>query len=236
MKQIFILFLTGLLFSCSSNTDSGTSTPANPGSGNPGGKNEIAASPAQENSTGTETSAPANITPSSTEFILSGKIANAVSQPVILERYSLLQNQQTLGSATISGDGSFTFKGQITEKGLYLIRLNNNINWLVVLDAGNYNFNADASNIYKYTIDGSPESQSFAAFIVKAGENQATLNQINNQYNIARARGQMQEMIFAQQQYQEKYAAHQNYLRSVMDTSKYPLTAVFAASLLNAED
>ena len=44
----------------------------------------------------------------------------------------------------------------------------------------------------------------------------------------------MQQMMNAQQQYQPKYEESQNYLRSTIETSKYPLVAVFAASLLVA--
>jgi len=238
MKQIIIFSLVSLVIalfsSCgnnntSSNAGSGT-TPVSPSTQNPPASGS--ANPA------TNTSA-AEQTPTedgANEFLISGKIANAPSQQLFLDKYSLAQNQQNVSNTVTSADGSFTLKGRVNEKGLYLIRLNQNVNWLIVLENGKYNFSGDANNIYKHSIEGSPESVAFSKFVVKAGENQLALNQLNQQYNVARSMGQMQQMITAQQQYQAKSQESLQYLRGTIETTEYPLIAIFAANLLSPED
>jgi thiol-disulfide isomerase/thioredoxin len=234
MKQIIIFCAFALLLSCgSNNTGSSGSNPA------PSGNAETAASSEPQNTVAAPNETPsanASAEASSSEFIITGKIANAPSQQVFLDRHFLNQNQQNIGTTVTSADGAFTLKGKIKEKGLYLIRLSNDASWLVMLESGKINFIADANNIYTQTIEGSPEAVAFSKFIVKAGESQAALNQINQQYNAARGMGQMQQMVNAQQQYQTKHQESQNYLRSTIETSQYPLIAVFAASLLSAEE
>ncbi len=237
MKRIFIFWSVALLCSCGSSNSTGNAN-NNPGNDQEAttATGEVAASTGSENTASETPAANEKINPSADEFSITGKIANAPNQQVMLDRYSLAQNQQSIGSAMTSGDGSFAFSGKISEKGLYLIRMNNNANWLIVLDKGKYDFKADANDIYHYTIEGAPESKAFSAFIVKAGENQSALSQLSQQYNMARATGNAQQMQNVQQQYQSKYSEHQNYIRSVIDGSEYPLLTVFAASLLNAEE
>jgi len=170
------------------------------------------------------------------QFTISGKIANAPNLPVFLDKYTISQQNLNVLTATTGADGSFTMKGSVPEKGLYIIRLNQGANWLMVLDAGKYSFTGDASNIYNYSFDGSDETKAFTAFVVKAGQNQMALNQMSNQYNQARYTGNQQEMMNVQQQYQTKYYESQDFLRNYIDSTKYPLLSVFGASLLNVEE
>lgn len=232
MKQIIIFSLVvGLLSSCgNSDTGSNQKSTAAPAAQNP------AASSSDNPAANTTDAEPVPAEAASGEFIITGKVANAPSQQLFLDKYSLAQNQQNITSTATSADGSFTLKGKINEKGLYLIRLNQNANWLIVLEGGKINFTGDANNIYKHSVEGSPESMAFSKFIVKAGENQLALNQINQQYNTARGMGQMQQMITAQQQYQAKSQESQQYLRGTIETTEYPLISIFAANLLNPED
>ncbi len=235
MKQVIIFSLViGLLSSCGNSGTSGnqesSAAPAAPNAQNPAASGSAA--PEADKTAAEQIPAEAV----SGEFIVTGKIANAPSKQLFLDKYSLAQNQQNITNTTTSADGSFTLKGKINEKGLYLIRLNQNANWLIVLEGGKINFSGDANNIYKHSVEGSPESEAFSKFIVKAGENQLALNQINQQYNTARSMGQMQQMITAQQQYQTKSQESQQYLRGTIETTEYPLISIFAANLMNPED
>lgn len=234
MKHIFIFTMAALLLACgSSNSDAGgndSSPAAKTGS-------ETPAYSGTEKPAGAAAVTHDNNQPASNEFVISGKIANAPPQPVLLDKYSFIDNHKNTAAAMIAADGSFTIKGHIEQPGLYLIRMNNNINWLVILDKGSFTFTADANNAYKHSITGTPESEMFSAFIAKASDNQAALNQLNQQLNIAKALGQMQQVVSIQQQYQTRHEESQKHIRSAMENfSARPLQALFAASLLNAEE
>ncbi len=170
------------------------------------------------------------------DFLINGKIANAASASIFLDKYSIMQRQQQIAATQTDAEGSFTLKGKLNEKGLYLIRVNQNANWLLVLEGGTINFTADAQDIYRYKVSGAPESEACAAFIITAGENQLSINQLTEQYNQARASGNIQNMLNIQQQYAVKFQESQNYLRTFIDTTNYPLLAVFAAGILNTEE
>ena len=165
-------------------------------------------------------------------YVIKGTIMGAGGSPVFLDKMSFNQNS-VVDTAIIAQDGSFTMTGDIEEKGLYLLRVSQNQNWLLVLDQGELTFNADVKDIYKYTVSGSDEAKICASFLIRAGENQQELNALNQQFNQARFSGDMQKLIAVQQQYQQKAGAAQNYIKTFIDTTSYPLVAVFAASLLD---
>ncbi|GIV34548.1 MAG: hypothetical protein KatS3mg031_2083 [Chitinophagales bacterium] len=170
------------------------------------------------------------------EFIITGKVKGAENNTLSLDQYFINRAPQTITTFTTGPDGSFQVKGKLPEKGIFLIRLNPSVNWLLVLDGGKVNFEADASDIYHFKVEGSPETRSFADFIIRAGENQFALNQLYQQQQQARFSGNLQQMINLQQQYQSRYEEAQRYIRSYADTATHRLSAVFAASLLNAEE
>jgi peroxiredoxin len=209
MNRIILFSLLALIMACSSSTSTNSTTSEN---------------------------AEANAAPKQKEYVINGKIANAPNQTIYLDKYTISQQNQNIQTVNTGADGSFTMKGTLPEKGLYIIRLNQNANWLLVLDGSTIDFSGDASNIYNYTIKGSPEANAFSAFVVKAGENQMALNQLSNQYNQARYSGNSQQMMGVQQQYQAKYLESQGYIRGYVDTTQYPLLAVFGASILNVEE
>lgn len=207
MNRILLFSALALIMACSSSTGNGESSSA---------------------TAATETTGK--------NFVINGKIANAPNMPVFLDKYTLSQQNQNVQTVQTGADGSFTMKGEISEKGLYIVRLNQNTNWLVVLDNGTIDLTADANNIYNYSVNGSPEAKAFTVFVTQAGQNQMLLNQLSNQYNQARYSGNGQQMVNVQQQYQAKYTESQSYIRGFIDTTKYPLLGVFGASILNIEE
>ena len=209
MNRIILFSALALIMACSSSTGNNES-------------NSETASASAENG--------------SKNYVINGKIANAANMPVFLDQYTISQQNQNVQTVNTGADGSFTIKGSLPEKGLYIIRLNQNANWLLVLDGGTINFTADASNIYNYSVEGSTEAKAFTAFVTQAGQNQMSLNQLSNQYNQARYSGNGQEMVNVQQQYQAKYVESQSFIRGFIDTTKYPLLGVFGASILNVEE
>ena len=169
------------------------------------------------------------------QYLIKGQIANVQSMPVFLDRLSFVRNV-TVDTAIIGNDGSFIMKGNVPEKGLYLIRVTGEKNWLIVLDEGELNFRADFQDIYQYELDGSNEAKQMSQFIIRAGENQRQLNQINQQFNQARMTGDIRGQMVSQQQYQQFFEKSQLFLRNYIDSSTHILVAVFAASLLNTSE
>ena len=174
---------------------------------------------------------------SGSEYLIEGKITNApASSQIYLDRYLFSQQQQTIDTATIAADGSFTFRGNLPEKGFYIVRLSQTANWLVGLFGGKLSFTADANNTAQYQVEGNPQSKAVAEFVTRAGGDQVAMNQMNQAYQQARMSGNVQNMISIQQQYTSKHQEAQEYLKNYADSTSSPLLALFAVSLLNPEE
>jgi peroxiredoxin len=156
------------------------------------------------------------------EFKISGELENITSGQVYLHE---LQGQQMVArdTATIGADGTFTFDGNVTEPTLYRISTNQQNGLMLVLDGGNVEVKADASDINRTAkIEGSKESlifQDLNRIVNETGREQMELEQ---RFNKAMTEGNTEAAEAARVQ----YMSLQNKVKDFL--AKHPKSVVSA--------
>jgi len=91
-------------------------------------------------------------------FTVSGNIANATSDKVLLEELPFGEKQRkVIDSATLK-NGKFELRGMATEEGLYLLSVQNGPEILLVNDAKSIRVKLDVKKYKEYTTEGSKAS------------------------------------------------------------------------------
>ena len=94
-------------------------------------------------------------------FVVEGEIQNAPGQKILLMELPFNAEQAlVLDSATLDKNGGFTLKGMAKEEGIYRLVLDNGPDVILVNDNNSINVKMDINNYRKYTIEGSPASES----------------------------------------------------------------------------
>lgn len=168
------------------------------------------------------------------DYIVDGKITGAEGQTIFLDQMSLRGNQP-IDTAIINKEGAFKFKGTLPQEGLYMLRINQNKSWALVLKGGAVSVNSTFEDVYKYNVTGSEDSKQLAAYIEKLGETQKSLQEISQQFQQMQQSGNanQQQLMQLQLQYQKKVSFLQNYTVNFVDTVQSPYVALFGASLLD---
>lgn len=169
-----------------------------------------------------------------TSYEIEGKMTNTTGNfPIYLDKLSFNGNQ-SIDTAIIANDGSFKMKGTVPEKGLYMLRINQEKSWIMIIDAGKTTVTADYNDIFNYTISGK-ENKIINDFVNSLGKTRNGLQQFQNEYMMAQMSGDMAKMQAAQEQYNANVVVYNNQIMKMIDTTSSPLTALFAATMLNVE-
>ena len=123
-------------------------------------------------------------------YNISGKIKNAVSGKVYLERMNDRNIAMRLDSSAISPDLTFTFKGKMSEPGIYQINIANQQIIGLVLDGGeNISITADGFNTPEkpgsFAVDGSPMMMKFNQVVSESQKFRLIQTDLQNQYDEA---------------------------------------------------
>ncbi|MBC5991729.1 TlpA disulfide reductase family protein [Pontibacter cellulosilyticus] len=135
------------------------------------------------------------------EFVIQGKIENATASQVYLAE---LGEQQFIprDTAELEKDGSFKFKGNITEPTFYRISLDQQNGVMLVLDSGKIKLNADAKDLNgSVKIEGSEESVLFQQLNKLVNENRMKQMELEQRFNQAMQNGQEEEAEKIRQEY-----------------------------------
>ena len=166
-------------------------------------------------------------------YDIKGKLAAGGGKTIFLDKLSMAA-ATPVDTAIIATDGSFELKGNITEKGLYLLRITQDKTWLLVLDKGVVDFGGDFNNIYTYSVKGSPESVWLTNFVANIGGKNGQLAKLNQDFTQARDKGATeQELQVMQNQYAQITNQIQVDIHTFADTVKSGLLAAFSAGLLD---
>ncbi len=98
-------------------------------------------------------------------FTVNGSIANAKSSKVVLQELTWDAPQPLVVDSTTIKDGKFELKAMGKEEGLYSLQLENGPNVLVVNDTKKITVKIDVNDFRKYTVEGSPASESLHQFL-----------------------------------------------------------------------
>ena len=133
-----------------------------------------------------------SVTSTGTEsaYNISGKIKNAVSGKVYLERMNDRNIAMRLDSSAISPNLTFTFKGKMSEPGIYQINIANQQIIGLVLDGGeNISITADGFNTPEkpgsFAVDGSPMMMKFNQVVSESQKFRLVQTDLQNQYDEA---------------------------------------------------
>lgn len=93
-------------------------------------------------------------------YTIKGKVANFMPKAKVFLGEVANNKFSVIDTAVVAADGSFEMKGQVTEKGMGMLRFGPGQNQLMmVLDNETVEVNADYRNLKEATFKGSPETQ-----------------------------------------------------------------------------
>ncbi|MDX2002197.1 MAG: TlpA disulfide reductase family protein [Chitinophagales bacterium] len=169
-------------------------------------------------------------------YQIKGNLKGADGMTIYLDKLSFNQGVP-IDTNIIGKDGAFEMKGDIKEKGLYLLRISQDKTWVVILGPGEkIDFNGDFNNLFGYEVKGSAENTSLAGFIKNFGSRSLQMQQISQDFNNARMNNADQQALMSYQlQYQQLGQMINSEIKGYADTVSSPLLAVFAGSLLPME-
>jgi len=173
-----------------------------------------------------------------TEYLLTGKMANASGTTVYLDRWDNLSTATPTDTAIIGKDGDFTMKKPIEKRGLFMLRVSQERTWLMILEPGaEVSFNGDLSDVMKYEFTGHQPTMVLNNLVQDLGAKNRRVSEINQEFMNAQYSGADQATL---QTLQGEYIGLQQgmvqSLKDFADTVNDPLLAIFAISNLNVEE
>ena len=145
-------------------------------------------------------------------FVIQGKFENATAGPVYLYE---LGEQQFIprDTAQIDKDGTFTFKGDVTEPTFYRIAVDQQNGIMLVLDSGKIKVNADAKDLNgTVKVEGSEESALFQQLNKLVNENRMKQTEMEQRFNQAMQNGNEAEAEKIRQEYVAMQKETKNFL------------------------
>ncbi|WP_118972305.1 TlpA disulfide reductase family protein [Taibaiella koreensis] len=168
-------------------------------------------------------------------FNLQGSVKGMPPQSVVLEELGFNETK-LIDSTTSDKEGRFHLKGIYGEPGLYRLKLGSQ-EILVVIDGEKINLKSDWQHPADYTAEGSPGSNSLAAFMkryINANEEMLALEMVADSLNAASAPDSMITMVQADLDSRSK--AFRAYVKQVSDTTKSLPVAIYAVSKLLSDN
>ena len=173
------------------------------------------------------------------KYQMTGQINGAAGQMVILQELPVSAPGQQpqvniLDSTTTDSEGRFTLSGQVAEPYIALLTLDQSRSALVYLDGGTYTFTADYNNFGNYVVDGSPASTDLKQLLDNVNQLATQVRQTQQASQTARQQRLPAEQQSAlQDQEWGTFDRYYNYLVGYIESSKYPVSALFACDLLD---
>lgn len=172
------------------------------------------------------------------EYLLKGTMTGANGNSIFLDKWESLASATPVDTAIVNEKGEFTMKKPITGRGLYMLRLNQQQSWLLVLEPGaSVTFTGDVNDVMKYEFTGHQPSVTLNTLIKQLGESNKRIGEIQQEFMTAQYSGADPTVL---QNLQNEFLAIQqqnvNTLITFADTTTDPLLAVFAVSNLSAEE
>lgn len=134
-------------------------------------------------------------------FFIYGKLQNKTSGRIFLTE---LSDQQFVirDTAKVNADGSFEFKGKITEPDIFRISLTDQNGMLLVIDTSHIEVRADAKDLQKtYEIKGSKESNLIKSLMDHSERNQRQVSGLEKRFMAAQQAGKSDSMMVLQEKY-----------------------------------
>lgn len=170
------------------------------------------------------------------QFFIHGKLQNKTSGWIFLTE---LSDQQFVirDTAKVNADGSFEFKGNITEPNIFRISLATQNGMLLVIDTSHIEVRANAKDLQKtYGIKGSKESNLIKSLMDLLERNQKQVSGLEKRFIAAQQAGKSDSMIVLQEKYLALTAENTQEIKHFIRSHPDSFVAAYAAfSMLKPE-
>ena len=168
-------------------------------------------------------------------YVLKGTLQNASSGPLYLEKMTLTK-VTVIDTAQVADDGSFEMRGKMDEKGLYRIRYQPKVFWMVIGENDQLELKLDAKNATEYSISGDKENVQLVKLISLINKEQIEVNRLNQQFfQLTQSGASPAQLENIKKQTSVKYNALQEYLKQYADTTSNIHLAAYCASSIPME-
>ncbi len=163
------------------------------------------------------------------DFTVSGTIKNKPVPVVFLEKLAYENAPaQTIDSAVIAEDGSFTLKGKDTQENLYVLSFNHQPAVIFVNDGDNINLDFDLQNFATPTVKGSAATEKLYAFIEDYRQRDSVLSNLYNSAEELHNLGGQEEALNSLQASGQSQINELNlFLEKEIKDAKSPAVAAF---------
>lgn len=188
-------------------------------------------------------SQPQATAPTGTEstYNISGKVKSAVSGKVYLERMNDRNIPLRIDSMALSADNSFSFKGKMSEPGIYQVNIANQQMIGLILDGGEtLTITADGFNSPdkpgSFAVDGSPMMAKFNLVVAESQKFRQGQVDLQNQFDVATQKKDQKKIKEIQTTYQASEANYNATIKPIIGEMGASLAGLIAINnFLNPE-
>ncbi len=164
-------------------------------------------------------------------FVVNGHLKNAADQKAFLEQITFNQQPPQVIDTAEMKNGKFEINALAPEEGLYRIRFEKNAGYIFINDKDHIDFYADANDsTLLSTKFNTPANASLSEFIITLDSLHTMLIGEDRSLKDVQQENNDSLTTVAQNHFNETNAWYKNYLHNYIDTTKSPVTALFALS------
>ena len=170
-------------------------------------------------------------------FKIDVQLANAPLEKVYLEELSGQAPKIVDTTAVKDASGKFDLDGMVTEQGLYRIRFENGKYIMLALDAGDMSINGDYNELEKITVKGSEATSEIQQLLNTYSEKAQVMSSEIQALDSLRMAKTPDSLLEARRAaFEEKAKDARQYFLDKAQSTKHPITAVFAMQLVRFDD
>lgn len=173
------------------------------------------------------------------KFTVNGEIKDLPDQKVYLEELFFSQKDPEVLDTEMISKGKFTVSALAPEQGLYRIRLEkNNGAFIFINDEPKISFAANVNDMNGATTRFyTPANLSLRGFMQQLNDRSKTLSDLTTKLNDAkRIKDNDSAIDVSAKEFNTAFAAYKNYIVGYIDTTRFPVTALFAMGYIRDID
>ena len=171
-------------------------------------------------------------------YLIHGTVKNwTLGGTIFIDELSLT-TAVTIDTSKVSDKGEFEFTGHVAGPGLYRVRLNNSLSWILVLDEKPCNIQLDvnAADANDYSIIGSPPSAAIKKIIDSTNARNNRISLLTKEFSKVPAGPSADSIRMAIQKKQNELLQYsKSSLIETIDTTKNPIVILFSTYMLNIQ-
>ncbi len=173
------------------------------------------------------------------KFTVNGELKNAPDQKIYLEELFFSQKDPEVLDTAVVAKGKFSVSAMAPEQGLYRLRLENgNTGFIFINDKPSLNFSADLNDLgLNAPSFHSPANESLKRFIITVDSQRTQLSSLSAKLEQHRSEKDVDSILAVETKKMDTLNnSYKNYIITFIDTSSYPVTALFALGYIRNID